>query len=62
MDMRVSDDYFNGSDQSYLSSRIFQDGFYQISGRRLTLRSGDADRRQFFAGWSNHAADTNARA
>ena len=46
--MRVSDDYFNGSDQSYLSSRIFQDGFYQISGRRLTLRSGDADRRQFF--------------
>ena len=48
VNMRVSDDYFNGSDQSYLSSRIFQDGFYQISGRRLTLRSGDADRRQFF--------------
>lgn len=48
VNMRVSDDNFNGSDQSYLSSRIFQDGFYQISGRRLTLRSGDANRRQLF--------------
>ena len=42
VNMRVSDNNFNGSDQSYLSSRIFQDGFYQISGRRLALRAGDA--------------------